>query len=586
MEWKKSVKKICSLILAVFFLFTTGCGTPAPGKTTSPGVATPSGVQDLMADVPPGSAPDIGIPNEPFESGVANYSVKLFQQTLLANPSDENMVLSPLSVLYALGMAANGADGETRSQMEQLLSDGTLNVNSLNVGIRGLTERLLRAGDAKMKIGNSIWFDGSESLSVNPAFLQTNADYFGAQAYRTDFRSPETVKQINQWVDQQTEGKISRIIDRLDESAMLCLVNTMLFSSEWESVYREYQVQDGAFHAPDGEVRVKYMLSTEQRIHDGTAQGVVKPFADDRFAFAAIVPDDEDVDAYVQSLTGESLRKLLSSASEPYPDGYAQAELPKFRFAYDAELSPALQAMGLKDGFDAVKADFSPMGTAEGGNLYIGQVLHKSFIEVDELGAKAGAATAVIMDAGGAAPTMQEIRFNRPFVCVIYDTSSRLPLFLGIVKNPATEDEQEPEPELSAEDAEALEIYKTIFDWLVEQDPVLSGGELTAIDGSMLEHLSDAGKEAFLQYVQKTRGGTVRDMTREQLEQEGLLVPGKGVKNGCHIKLSYEKQSDGSVQFKANLYSSPLGAIGTDEGVLQNQSGVWTVQEDFPIWIS
>ncbi|WP_195983902.1 serpin family protein [Clostridium sp. D33t1_170424_F3] len=582
----KLVKKVLSLFLAVFFLFSTACGTSVPGKVDQPGIAVPSGVQDLMADVPPGSTPDIGIPNEPFESGVADYSVKLFQQALSAEPSDKNLVLSPLSVLYALGMAANGADNETRSQMERLLSDGTLNVNSLNVGIRGLTERLQREGDAVMKIGNSIWFDGGKSLSVNQAFLQTNADYFGAQAYQADFRSPETVERINQWVDQQTDGKISRIIDRLDESAMLCLINTMLFSSEWESVYREHQVQDGAFHAPDGEVQVKYMHSTEQWIHDDTAQGVVKPFADDRFAFAAIVPDDEDVGAYVQSLTGETLRNLLSSTSESYPDGYAQAALPKFRFAYDTELSPALQSMGLQDGFDPAKADFSPMGTVEGGNLYIGQVLHKSFIEVDELGAKAGAATAVIMDAGGAAPAMREINFDRPFVCVIYDTASRLPLFLGVVKNPSTEDEEEPQAELSAEDAEALAIYQAVFDWLVEQDPALSDGELTAIDGSTLEHLSDAGKEAFLQYVQKTRGGTVRYATRNQLEEEGLLEPDKGIKDGCHIKLSYEKQDDGSVHFTADLYSSPLGAIGTDEGILQNRSGEWVVGEDFPIWIS
>lgn len=582
----KLAKKALSLFLAVFLLFTTACGTPTPRKTAEPGVTTLSDVQDLMADVPPGSAPDIGIPDEPFQSGLANYSIKLFQQVLSAESSDQNLVLSPLSVLYALGMAANGADGETRSQMEQLLSDGTLNVNSLNVGIRGLTERLQREGDAVMKIGNSIWFDGGESLSVNREFLQTNADYFGAQAYQADFRNPETVKRINQWVDQQTDGKIRGIIDRLDESTMLCLINTMLFSSEWESVYREYQVQDGTFHAPDGEVQVRYMRSTEQRIHDDTAQGVVKPFADDRFAFAAIVPDDEDIDAYVQSLTGETLRKLLSSANEPYPEGYVQAALPKFRFAYDTELSPALQSMGLKDGFDSAKADFSPMATVEGGNLYIGQVLHKSFIEVDELGAKAGAATAVIMDAGGAIPAMQEIHFDRPFVCVIYDTATKLPLFLGVVRNPSVGDEEESPAELSAEDTEALGIYQAVFDWLVEQDPVLSDGELTAIDSSSLKHLSDEGKKAFLQYVQKTRGGTVRDATREQLKQEGLLDPDKGIEDGCSIKLSYEKQSDGSVHFTADLYSGPLGAVGTDEGVLQNQSGVWTVEDDFPIWIS
>ena len=582
----KLAKKALSLFFAVFFLFTTACGTPTPEKTAEPGITAPPGVQDLMADVPPGSAPDIGIPDEPFQSGLANYSIKLFQQVLSAELSDQNLVLSPLSVLYALGMAANGADGETRSQMEQLLSDGTLNVNSLNVGIRGLTERLQREGGAVMKIGNSIWFDGGESLSVNREFLQTNADYFGAQAYQADFRNPETVKWINQWVDQQTDGKIRGIIDRLDESTMLCLINTMLFSSEWESVYREYQVQDGTFHAPDGEVQVKYMHSTEQRIHDDTAQGVVKPFADDRFAFAAIVPDDEDIDAYVQSLTGETLRKLLSSANEPYPEGYVQAALPKFRFAYDTELSPALQSMGLKDGFDAAKADFSPMATVEGGNLYIGQVLHKSFIEVDELGAKAGAATAVIMDAGGAIPAMQEINFDRPFVCIIYDTASKLPLFLGVVKNPSVGDGEESPVELSAEDTEALEIYQAVFDWLVEQDPVLSDGELTAIDSSTLEHLSDEGKKAFLRYVQETRGGTVKDATREQLRQEGLLDLNNGIKDGCHIELSYEKQNDGSIHFKADLYSGPLGAIGTDEGVLQNQSGGWTVADNFPIWIS
>ena len=579
-------KKVLALLFAALFLLATACGSPAPGTNAHPRSTSVSGVQDLMAGVSPGSVPEIGIPNEPFESETANYSVRLFQQALQAEPTNENVVLSPLSVLYALGMAANGADGETRSQMEQLLSGGRLTVSSLNIGIRQLTERLMREGQATMKIGNSIWFDGGDCLKVNRDFLQTNADYFGAQAYRVDFSSTDAVKQINQWVNQQTDGKIDGIVDRLDESTMLCLVNTLLFTSEWQTIYYENQVNDGTFQAPDGEAQVRYMHSTEQRIYDDTAQGIVKPFADDRFAFAAILPDDTDIDAYVDAMTGDSLRKLLSSANGAYPDGYVESALPQFRFSYETELSQALQRMGLRDGFNSAKADFSKMGTVEGGNLTISQVLHKSFIEVDALGAKAGAATAVVMDAGGAAPAMKEIRFDRPFVCVIFDTGTQLPLFLGVVKQPLYEAPETPQEERSQEDTEALEIYGAIFEWLVKQDPVLSQGKLTAIDSNALEHLSAAGKKAFLQMMQETVGGTVRDATLEELGQEGLYDPGKGIQDGCYITIAYEKQGDDRVLFDASLYSSPLGAIGTNEGVLKKQSGGWTVGEDFPVWIS
>ena len=215
----------------------------------------------------------------------------------------------------------------------------------------------------------------------------------------------------------------------------MCLVNALAFEAEWQETYYEHQVRDGEFTCEDGTAQnVKLMYSEENAyLEDDNAVGFVKYYADRKYAFAALLPEEgTSLSEYVDSLDGEKLHTILTNVS----DRPVRAAIPKFESEYSVEMSEALMAMGMTDAFDAERADFSAMGYSENGNLYISHVLHKTFIAVDELGTKAGAATLVMM-AEGCAMIEQEpvqIYLNRPFVYMIVDCENNIPVFIGGVR--------------------------------------------------------------------------------------------------------------------------------------------------------
>lgn len=367
-----------------------------------------------------------------FNSAAADFSFKLFQNSLEAG---KNTVISPLSVYLALGMTANGADGNTRSQFESLLGGGKSSLDEINRNAAELLYNLRSDENRTLRLSNSIWFDTAKALHVNQPFLQTNAKYYGAGVFQQNFKDPATLQQINNWVKTSTDGKIPSIIDKMDDDAIMYLINTILFEAGWMEPYSENNVKKEPFHAPDGDVQATFMTSTEQYLNQGGAKGMLKYFRDGHTALAAILPPDGmSADNYVKSLTGDKWTALLNSE-----DGRrANAHLPKFKFDYDVKMAALLQKMGLTDAFSVRDADFKTLGTYENRNISINEVLHKAFIEVDEAGAKAGAATAVEMIARMSMPIGEpvELKFDKPFVCAIVDTDSGLPLFLATVQNP------------------------------------------------------------------------------------------------------------------------------------------------------
>lgn len=362
-----------------------------------------------------------------FINPASNFSIDLFKKTVT---KDTNSLVSPVSVYLALGMTANGAGGNTLKQFENVLGGG-LSINELNRNYYNITNKLESIKDGKLQIANSIWYR-NQNLKVEKSFLQKNADYFGAGAFALDFRKKDTADKINNWVKNNTGGKIDKMVDQIDDSTMMYLINTLYFEADWQSAYHDSK--DGDFHALEGTVSASYMRSAEQYIHDEKADGMVKPFKDDRFAFAAILPKTgTNLDDYISQMTGDSFLKLLNSAG----DERAECSLPKFKYEYKVDLNSPLKELGLTDAFDSNLADFKQMGSTPQGNLFISSVLHKTFIAVDETGAKAGAATKVEMTATSGMPTEKKIVFDRSFVYAIIDTQTKLPIFIGTVNNPS-----------------------------------------------------------------------------------------------------------------------------------------------------
>ena len=228
---------------------------------------------------------------------------------------------------------------------------------------------------------------------------------------------------------------IKNIIDDVPQNAMMYLINALAFDAEWNKVYDKESIKDGKFTKEDGTKQdVPLMYSTEGKyIEDENTTGFVKYYANSKYAFIALLPEKGiSMEDYVKSLDAEKLDSLISSMKKIH----VNAAIPKFKSEYSASLKEVLQGMGMADAFDRGKADLSGIGVSTDGNLFIDDVIHKTFIEVDEKGTKAGAATVVIAVAASAMMPYEEktVYLDRPFVYIITDCESWLPAFYGVVQ--------------------------------------------------------------------------------------------------------------------------------------------------------
>ena len=439
---RKSLRTVLGfLLIAAILLNFGGCAaakpTVTPGGTegpTEPGVTNPPSVQlcsvDLMADVTPSNAD-----SEPAEitpssaAAAADFALRLFRA---GYDSEKNTLISPLSVLSALAMTANGANGETLAQMERTLG---LPRERWNEFFRSYLAALVEDDKSTLHLANAIWFTSDSRFTVNRDFLQTNADYYGADAYKAPF-DDTTLADINDWVKENTDGMIPEILDQIPKEAVMYLVNALAFDAKWAQPYNEYSVQPGTFTAVNGAARtVDFMYSEEHAwLENDKATGFIKYYQGGRYAFAALLPnEDVSVEDCLDSLSGEALQAML--ANPRYETVYTS--LPKFEAEWSAELNELLETMGMTAAFDGGQADFSGLGTSSAGNIYISRVIHKTFISVAEDGTRAGAATLVEACDEAAAMDPKQVWLNRPFIYMLIDCQTGIPFFIGTMLDPA-----------------------------------------------------------------------------------------------------------------------------------------------------
>lgn len=430
--YKKHIKTaLCLLLSCVLALQLAGCAAApeVPGTTSAKAdpAAPGAGTVDLMADIKSLSARTGEKPSPEDAALATDFALRLFRT---ASEADKNTLLSPISVLCALAMTANGARGETLAQMEQTLG---LSREALNGFFHSYLETL--SGDKVLKLANSVWFTAEERFTVNRDFLQTNADFYGADVYRSPF-DDTTLAAINGWVSEKTDGMIPAILDRIPKEAVMYLVNALAFDAKWAEPYESPQVSGGNFFLENGETRlVDYMHAKEREyLENELAVGFVKPYAGGKYAFAALLPKEGvSLDALVESLDGAALQRLLRGRSSET----VFTSLPKFETDYATELSAVLQEMGMVLPFDELRADFTDLGTSEAGNIFISRVIHKTYISVAEEGTRAGAATVVEMTDGEAfVEDPKQVYLDHPFVYLLIDTETCLPLFLGVLRDP------------------------------------------------------------------------------------------------------------------------------------------------------
>ena len=406
---------ISFLLAAAMLLAAAGCSKQ------------PENTDDLMQGI------TVSPVNDTDVAADAEHMLDFFLNLSRETAGEGNMLVSPLSVLAALSMTANGAKGETLAQMENVLG---MDVASLNGWMHTYRKSLPDTKDSSLKLANSLWFTDDASFTPSESFLKTNADYYGAGVFRTKFDAA-ALTAINNWVSAHTNDMIRNILDQIPENAMMYLVNALAFDAAWESAYEEHQVRPQTFTCVDGTETEVTMLYSEEGayLEDDWAAGFIKYYKGRDYAFVALLPKEGMTPAqYLEKVSGESLHGLLSAPE----DIKVFAAMPKFEMGYSVELSEVLQNLGMTDAFDGERADFSGIGTSTAGGLFISRVLHKTAIAVTEQGTRAGAATAVELRATGAVEIEEyrEVNLNRPFVYMLIDCENNLPFFIGTMENP------------------------------------------------------------------------------------------------------------------------------------------------------
>jgi serine protease inhibitor len=387
----------------------------------------------------PPSSPDtisalprqLSIAEQKLVTGSNAFAFDLFRQINTAQRSS-NVFISPLSASMALGMATNGAGGTTYDAMHNTLRLGDASRQEVNEGYKSLIA-LLRGLDKStdFRIANSIWYE--TTFPFNDAFLTDSKTFFDAEVKGLDFRNSASLGTINSWVNQSTAGKIPAILDAIDPLEVMFLINAIYFKGSWQKQFDKSQTTNAPFFALDKTSSIVPLMhqSTELRIANTPSYSAVDLFyGNSAFAMTVVLPNPSvDINALAESLTGDSWKSLEQSFTEHKSDLY----LPRFQLTWKRELNPDLTALGMgvafRDG-----ADFTPM-SPRGKELIITKVIQKTFVDVNEEGTEAAAATSVGIGLTSAPPS---IRVDRPFLFVIRERFSGTILFMGkIVKLPA-----------------------------------------------------------------------------------------------------------------------------------------------------
>ena len=377
---------------------------------------------DLMQDIEPQNLGRKQPVSEADAAKVTDFAVRLFKQSA---QSKDNALISPLSLLCALAMTANGAEGETLEQTEQTLG---MSKDELNTFFRSYLDSLKNNENCKFELANSVWF--KDGFTVDRGFLQCNADHYGASAYQTPF-DKSALHDINNWANNKTDGMIREILDKIPEDAVMYLVNALCFDAEWENKFKFTDIHNAEFTKETGEKCKVKMMSSEETVYldDGKATGFLKYYKGRRYAFAAMLPNEGvTLDEYIASLDGQAVYGMLSDKT------YISVgiQMPKFKYEYGAEMSDTLKSMGMSKAFDGGAAEFNGIGKSDRGNIFINSVIHKTYISVDEAGTKAGAITVIEMGERAGGPSVF-VTLDRPFVYMLVDTETNIPFFIGTV---------------------------------------------------------------------------------------------------------------------------------------------------------
>ena len=424
---------ISVLVLTAGMIMLTGCG---PQDEKQEGGAEGMGFfgEDDGSDRDARIGMDVPEELEAVNDQIGQVSYRMFQQAM-SQPAEEgtSAMVSPLSLLTCLSMAQAGAEGNTKTEMEQTFG---FTSESFASWLENWYDSLTEEDETRMSVAKSFWY--RQGFQPEDAYLQLLEDRFHGKAREAAF-DDGTVSEINRWCDENTYGMIPRLINQLDPDQQAILLNAVAFEGKWQKAYEEDLVSEGeTFVTEDGTEQDAVMLYSREEVYlsGEYTTGFLKPYQDG-YSFAAFLPEEGmSVEDWLKETSEEEFTRMLQESE------YAQvsAVIPEFKSEYTAQnMKSVLQDMGIQSLFSAGDCDLSAMGKSEGGDgLYVSDVLHKTFIELNREGTRAAAVTGLVLKATSMEPEkVYEVRLDRPFVYAILDQGSMTPIFMGIVMDVA-----------------------------------------------------------------------------------------------------------------------------------------------------
>lgn len=362
-----------------------------------------------------------------------SFSINILNAVIQSEQPGENIMISPLSISLALAMTANGAKNNTLDEMLNTLGFENFEMQDFNEYFRILIKTLLSLDNkVNLSIANSIWY--RDTFSVLQSFLDVNQQYYNAEISELDFNSPQAVDIINNWVANATNQKIEEIIDEIDLNVVMYLINAIYFYGQWHFEFDESATENKSFFLSGGtEISVPMMKQEADLKYftDGDNRMVQLPYGRGNFVMNIIIPQ-------VGKSPADLVNSLTTGTWNNWTNGLFETEvqviMPKFQFEYEKKLIPVLESLGMIDLFIEGIADLT--GINELGKLFVSDVVHKTYIDVNEKGTEAAAVTSVEVQLESIEDGPVFFYVNRPFVFLIREVSTGCILFAGVVENP------------------------------------------------------------------------------------------------------------------------------------------------------
>jgi serine protease inhibitor len=367
------------------------------------------------------------------ESG-NNFAFDIFKEILKSTPGTDNIIVSPLSISYALSMTVNGANNATRDSMLKALRVSNLTLGELNNANKYLTEALLSVDKRVLiSIANSVWTENN--FVVKKPFNDVLTGFYNSEARSFDITDLTAPAQMNKWIENHTNGLIKNMIDKLNDNTVMLLINAIYFKGKWQAQFDKSATTSRPFSISDGStVNAPSMHQSEtHKLYKGSGFILAEvPYGQGNFVMDIILPDENSFSSVIPVFSGNNFNTWVNTLSEKKVNLY----LPRFKYDFKKKLKETLTSMGMGLAFTDA-ADFSNISDI---GLLINEVTHQAYIETNEEGTEAAAATVVDIGTTSVGPNDPVlVDVNHQFIYIIRETTTNSILFMGRVTNPLAE---------------------------------------------------------------------------------------------------------------------------------------------------